>query len=708
MFTHASDLPAGWRPVTQLSEALGVLLLFLLPVDLFLVAVDLEAQGCGERTSYRQATETQVRFVNIAAQDSAGVSYRRGPSERNEIFDALKEEPTYTFLDLVNTPIKARGAPGVAIFDYDVDGDLDVFVTNGPGRFNSLYSNQLVETGDLEFVDVAGTARVGLPEMDAGGTCFGDIDNDGFQDLVILDSVGENRLLRNVGNGTFDDISAHSGIALPARASSSCSFGDIDADGYLDLLIGNVFIMASQRAIFQEPFALNQHNRLLRNLGDGTFEDVSAASGIEKPWLPVAAPDDSATITWALALVDIDLDGDVDVVQADDQGGILGNLQGGVDRGMIQILDNDGSGTFTASTLERGLRRTGFWMGLSFGDYDHSGTLDLFGSNFGDNDDSRWFFQNVDGTFEDIIFTVGLVRTPFGWGTSSVDYDNDGDTDILFHGGMDAGLHVLTNPGGVLRNDGKGGFSRDTEALFGSTEHVRRTVHGMAAGDLDRNGFIDIVSVSNFDMFPFGDYPLTLQSATGGEWDDDNFILETFVQVQQSPPAYAWQGFGLEDGTLSVETNSGNDLGWLQVQVLGGMGRTVSGRVNRDGIGAVVRVAPKVGETLAHPVLLPVLGGASHASQDSLIVQAGLGVRSRADVEVLWPGGVRNKLYDAAGCQVLRFPEIPCSFDTSDSRGAYQSCVQDALAAWQSLGELEAPAVPLFLESALRAYDEAR
>ena len=127
-------------------------------------------------------------------------------------FDALKRQPAYTINDVFATPFKPRGAPGVALLDFDSDGDLDIFVTNGPGRCKSLYSNQLKETGKTTFVDVAMAAGVCAADMDATGVCFGDIDNDGFPDLLVLGRNEPNRLFRNQGNGTFVDITAQSGV----------------------------------------------------------------------------------------------------------------------------------------------------------------------------------------------------------------------------------------------------------------------------------------------------------------------------------------------------------------------------------------------------------------------------------------------------------------------------------------------------------------
>ena len=286
-------------------------------------------------------------------------------------------------------------------------------------------------------------------------------------------------------------------------------------------------------------------------------------------------------------------------------------------------------------------------------------------------------------------------------GTSAFDYDNDGDTDIVFHGGLDIGPFLATNPGVVLENDGSGQFSRDTVALAGSTDHIRRTVHGMAAGDLDNDGFVDIVSVSNQD-FP-APLPLAPAPNLGGPFQDDAFLFFTFNPLAP-PPAFLfeWAGFELDNGTLAVERSSGNGNRWLSVETIGSVGITSGGSVNRDGIGAVVKVTPKGGA----PVLLPVLGGSSYASQDSLRQTAGLGAKKRATVEILWPGGVRNRLYRYRvrdGSRLL-FPEIPCSIDTDAPFPAYLGCVANSLIELKSAGIIgQHQAIRLF-SGAIRGY----
>ena len=657
-----------------------------------------------------------VTFDDIAAGDGAGITYRRTPSASEAIFDAIKLQPTYDFEDVLATPLKGRGAPGVAILDVDRDGDLDLYVTNGPGTPNSLYANQLQESGSLAFVDVAMAAGVDATAQDSTGTCFGDIDNDGDPDLMVLGNLEANRLYENLGDGTFADISGASGIGSAVATSTSCSMGDIDGDGLLDVVVANALDMSHQVGIFVEPFGFNQPNQLLRNQGGNLFADVTVGSGLLDIELPTAPPG-VATVTWAIAMVDIDLDGDLDILHGDDQAGVPIGSAGGVDRGYIQLFLNDGTGQFTANTQASGLNQLGFWMGFSFGDFDHNGLLDVFGSSFGNhgaasisgstdfselNGDSRWFLQQADGTFADPS-ADGPLFTPFGWGTSAFDFDNDGDTDIVFHGGLDAGPFLTTNPGALLENDGSGQFTRNTSAFAGSTDHVRRTVHGVATADLDNDGFVDIVSVSN-QNFP-EPMPLTPAPNLGGEFQSDAAVFFTFNPLVPPPGfLFEWAGFALPNGTLSVERSSGNDNRWLSVETVGSVGITSGGTVNRDGIGAVVSVTPKNGA----PVLLPVLGGSSYASQDSLRQTAGLGAKKRATVEVLWPGGVRNRLYNVRDSSRVQFPEIPCSIDTPAPFGQYLGCVATSLAELRVADVISHQQAIRLFSGAIRGYFDER
>ena len=421
----------------------------------------------GSLLAFTSYASQSVTFEDIAPDPGSGLSYHRTQSPTELIFDQLKTQPLYTFADVLQTPIKTRGVPGIALFDVERDGDLDIYVTNGPGTPNSLFLNQLVETGSLTFWDAGLSAGVDATDQDSTGVCFGDLDNDGFQDLYVLGNNEPNRLFWNQGNGIFLDVSAASGADAGARSRATCAFGDVDSDGLLDILVGNSFTdWSNQLGLFVEPYALNEHNQLFRNLGNMQFADISAGSGIFDMVATVPEGFGQPGLTWSIAMADLDVDGDVEIISADDQGGIPFAVYGGVDRGLIHIFDNDG-GHFTDTTLSSGTDKPGQWMGLAFGDLDCNGTMDFFGSNFGDygfsplpipytlgDSASRWFLSNGDGTFQDP--GVGdLVATPFGWSNAIVDYDLDGDSDIVYHGGLDVSPFVdASNAGVFLRNEG--------------------------------------------------------------------------------------------------------------------------------------------------------------------------------------------------------------------------------------------------------------
>jgi len=661
-----------------------------------------------------------VSFHDIAANDGAGISYRRVESARDRIWDALKAQPVLSASRLGMVPLKSRGAPGVAIFDCDEDGDPDLYVTNGPGAANTLYANQWSERGVLEFIDRSFDAGVAATDMDASGVCYGDIDNDGDQDLYVLGSGEPNRLFENLGNGTFADITASSGMGAGSHYSASCSMGDVNGDGLLDIVIANTSDTWDNRLAIFNAFGFNDHNQLFTNTGDRTFVDSSEASGIrELAGFPDQAPTDAASVTWAIALVDYDLDGDADMVWVDDQGGgVLPASQGGVDRGFIHIMNNDGNGRFDDVTVQAGTNRFGDWKGLSFGDINGDGYMDLFATNVGDyvltvfprplpyelgSYASRWFLGQPDGSFSD-PGPGGLVSSVFGWGTVMEDYDNDGDTDIIYYGGGDGGpLIEVSNPGMYLNNDGAGGFRYDLDALDGSIDHSRRNVQGLASGDLNQDGFVDIVSVANLALPP----PLPLvpyATRWGSDADATAFFFPSFTPVSQT--GFSWNGMDPADGELAVEINSAdNGNHWASVRLMGTAGLATRGVVNRDGIGAVVRFTPQGGTTVMHPVL----GGASYASQDSLTVHLGMGRARKGVVDVLWPGGVHNRLYGLRATERLVIPEIPCSYlDDWDSARDYRHCVARVLKKLSQAGKLQMGLKRRLMKSAMRAFHETR
>jgi hypothetical protein len=641
-----------------------------------------------------------VTFRDIANADH-GITYRRTPSADNAIAEAIRQRGTTNKFDVLLGPIKERGAPGVALLDFDRDGDLDVYATNGPGHANSLYSNQLRETGQVRFRDVARQVGAGLADQDSTGVCFGDIDNDGDEDLYVLGAKMQNRLLE-YRNGRYVDITQKAGVGGGTYNHSSCAMSDFDGDGRLDLFIANTFDWSTKRAIMMEPFALNQPNQLFLNRGQRRYRDVSATAGIQ------GAVND---ISWAVALFDYDADGDDDIFVANDQGAMPPARYGGVDRGTLRTYRNDGHAHFTEVTAGTGLPKSESNMGFAIADYDGDGTLDLAISNIGDyiepfmgipytlgDQTQRWFLNNGDGSFRDPGVSE-LISSGWSWGISPLDYDNDGDFDYVALGGFDMSLIVdESNPGTILVNDGGAHFSVD---LALDADHSARNDHGVAVGDLDGNGFEDVVSVSIVNRpaaLPQAQYPFT----HGGYLDGLAGFAPVWSLTGNGDEA-RWSGVVMENGMLAIELNQGgNGRKGVDVDVLGSIGLTDHGKVNRDGIGAIVSFTPDGGRKATQPVL----GGSSLASEDSITAHFGIGDTASGTVEVVWPGRVKNRLYGVAAGEKVRFPEIPCSFDSRQSRGAYRACVANAVRDLHRAGAIDRAQQDRFLASALRAYDE--
>jgi hypothetical protein len=487
---------------------------------------------------------------------------------------------------------------GVAFFDYDNDGWMDILVLSG-SRFGdppATASNRLYKNNrDGTFADVtekAGLLRTGY----AYGVTVGDYNNDGFEDLFVT-YWGQNALYRNNGDGTFTDVTKESGLlSSQPRFGSGCTFLDYDRDGRLDLFVSNyvAFDMESVpragaskscnlEGVFCGPRGLpyGRHS-LYHNNGDGTFTDVTAASGIDKT-------EGGYGLTAVAA--DFDNDGWPDIYVACDSTPSL-------------LFRNNHDGTFTEQALESGvaLSEDGMvqaGMGLGVGDFRLDGNLHIFKTHFA-NDTPAVYINNGKGEFQDATLRSGLgVETRFvAWGTGVVDLDNDGNPDLFC---VTGGIYpeVKENyrtPRLVFRNLGGGKFE---ELLDGAGPGVQapHSSRGCAFGDFDNDGDIDIVIVNH-----------------------------------NEPPS-------LLRNDLSGAHH------WIKVKLKGV-------KSNRSGIGG--RVTVRYGDKVQAQ---EVLSQSSYLSVNDSRLHFGLGPISAVDIEVRWPLGGVEKFKGVAAGQLIHITE---------------------------------------------------
>jgi enediyne biosynthesis protein E4 len=411
---------------------------------------------------------------------------------------------------------------GVAFIDYDNDGWVDLFVLNGTrlegapsGTTNRLYKNNR----DGTFTDVTGKAGLVRTGWSSAVT-VGDYDNDGFDDLFIT-YYGHNVLYRNNGDGTFTDVTARAGLAQDVvRYGSGCTWVDYDRDGRLDLFVANYLNTTLEKlpkpgenpdctwkgvAVNCGPRGLpTGFVQLFHNNGNGTFTEVSKASG-------VAAAAGSYPMTAVAA--DLDNDGWPDIYVA-------------CDSTPSWFFRNQHDGTFREEALERGiaLSEDGMeqaGMGIGVGDFDLDGNLDIFKTNFAD--DTNVLYRNDGkGNFDDVTIRTGLgVETRYvGWGTGIVDLDNDGFPDVFVTTGSvypevekKLPTYPFRTPRLVFRNLGDGRFEElIEEAGTGVAEaHASR---GCAFGDFDNDGDMDVL-VMNMNEPPS---LLRNDVSSGGHW----------------------------------------------------------------------------------------------------------------------------------------------------------------------------------------------
>jgi hypothetical protein len=385
---------------------------------------------------------------------------------------------------------------GVALVDYDNDGDLDVFLVQSHGR-SRLFRNNLVETGSLSFTDV--TDASGIVTNGYGmGVATGDFDNDGFVDLYVT-SFGSNQLFHNNGDGTFTDVSKSSGTDV-AGWSVSAVFFDYDRDGWPDLFVGTylLYSLDHNTQCFSPSGAVDyctpntyrpQPSRLFHNNRDGTFTDVTARSGIGSEFGPALG----------VSTADFNGDGWIDLFVANDSQ-------------PNQLWINQHDGTFKNTALAAGVALTAEGkaeasMGVDAGDADNDGDEDLFITEQ-NGEGHNLYINDGKGAFEDQSARSGLAAASLaftGFGTAWFDYDNDGWLDLLTVNGAVQTIQALAQAHDpfplhqtkqLFRNVGHGRFE-DVSAKAGRVFQLSEVGRGAAFGDIDNDGDTDVVVNNN-------------------------------------------------------------------------------------------------------------------------------------------------------------------------------------------------------------------
>ncbi len=495
---------------------------------------------------------------------------------------------------------------GVALFDYDNDGRLDIFAVNGaplsdptpkgaiPQKTGPKYWNRLYrQKQDGTFVDV--TEKAGLQGAGYGmGVAVGDYDNDGYEDLYVT-AYGGNKLYHNNGDGTFTDVTEKAGVG-GSGWSTSAAWIDLDGDGLLDLVV-----LRYLQWDFDDTWC-GQHTDGYRaychpdaypaiaplvyhNDGNGHFTEVSRKIGIAEPGKGLG-----------IALADYDRDGHPDIFIANDS--------------MPEFLyHNKGNGTFEEVGLSSGVAVDGeghtyAGMGVDFADYNNDGLPDVVVTDLA-SQMYALYRNNGDGTFTYDSYPSGMGRMTMlhsGWGVRFIDYDNDGWKDLLITQGHDMDTIELTNPNLhyretmlLAKNTGKGFL--DVSAEAGGIFQKVWVGRGLAIGDIDNDGRLDAVVTTN-------------------------------------------------DGGLHVLHNStATENHWLTLELVGH-------RSNRDAIGAEVKLVTAKGSQTA-----TVSTAGSYLSSSDKRIHFGLGQETSGTIEIRWPSGIHQTMKNVAGDQVLKINE---------------------------------------------------
>jgi hypothetical protein len=537
--------------------------------------------------SHAQAKPTPGWFVDVTSSLGANFQYLASHTSRKYLPETM-------------------GA-GVALFDYDNDGRLDIFFVNGaplsdptpkgtipqksgPSSWNRLFHQK----ADGTFEDV--TERAGLQGAGYGmGVAVGDYDNDGFEDLYIT-ALGGNKLYHNNGDGTFTDVTEKAGVA-GSGWSTSAAWVDLDNDGLLDLVVVRYlqwdfddvwcgehkegFRSYCHPDIFQPIAPLVFHND-----GNGHFTEVSQKIGLSKPGKGLG-----------IAIADYDRDGKIDIFVANDS--------------MVEFLyHNKGDGTFEEVALLSQVAvdadgRTYAGMGVDFADYNNDGWPDLFITDLA-NQRYALYKNNGDASFTYSSFSTSVARLTMlhsGWGARFFDYDNDGWKDLIVAQGHDLDTVEINYPNLrykepllLLRNNANTFI--DVSAQSGPAFQQPWLGRGLAIGDIDNDGRVDVVVSTN------------------------------------DGPAHL----------LRNETPTQNH--WLTLHLVGH-------KSNRDAIGAEVKLTAAKSLQFA-----TVTTAGSYLSSSDKRVHFGLGSETTAQsIEIRWPSGIVQKLSNIRADQILQIDE---------------------------------------------------